>query len=133
MSSRANLILKEFGISQGVPDMEFNEHGICSLMIDEEYDITLIADSDEKIFMYGVLANVTLEEANQKSLVLIAANTFLFGTSEIVCCYESQTQAYILMKVLYLDNITASILEGTINQIIDSIKSVRSTLEEIEA
>lgn len=48
MSLRANIILKEFGITQGVPDMKFNEDGICSFLIDEEYDITLIADSDEK-------------------------------------------------------------------------------------
>ncbi|ASG84801.1 CesT family type III secretion system chaperone [Salmonella enterica] len=132
MSLRANIILKEFGITQGVPDMKFNEDGICSFLIDEEYDITLIADSDEKIYMYGVLANTTIEDAHKQALVLISANTYLFSSAELVCCYESQAQAFILMKVLNLDNLTTNIIEESIDKIIDTIKNVRSTLVELE-
>lgn len=132
MSLRANIILNEFGVTQGVPDMKFNEDGICSFLIDEQYDITLISDGDEKIYLYGVLENTTIEDANKKALVLISANTYLFSTSEIVCCYESQAQAFILMKVISLDNLTSVIIEESIDKIIDTIKNIRNTLEELD-
>ncbi|HFS5793928.1 TPA: CesT family type III secretion system chaperone [Citrobacter werkmanii] len=133
MSSRANIILKEYGVAQGVPDMQFNEDGICSFLINEQYDITLIVDNDEKIYFYGVLANATVEEANEKALLLLAVNAYLFSASEIVCCYESQAQALILIKAISLDNVTTSIFEDTIDKIIDTITSIQSTLEDIEA
>ncbi|MFS9381028.1 CesT family type III secretion system chaperone [Citrobacter sp. ANG330] len=132
MSQRANIIVREFGISQGVPDMELNEDGICSFLIDEQYDISLIADSNEQIVMYGVLSNATIEEANNQALILISANTYLFSTEKISCCYESQAQAFILMKAISIDNLTTSTIEDSIDKIIEAIKSIRSTLEDMD-
>jgi|GEM_PF-5076869 len=132
MSQRARILLKEFGITQNVPDMEFNNDGVCSFLIDDEYDITLIADKDEKIYAYAVLANATIEEANQYALVLLSANTYLFGSSQISCCYESQSQAYILMKTIDLDLVTANTIENCIDKLIEAIKSIRETLNTLD-
>lgn len=132
MSHRANILLNEFGITQGIPDMKFNEDGLCSFLIDDLYDITLIVDQDEKIYLYGILANASIEEANQSALILISANTYLFGSAEISCCYESQSQAFILMKSINLDTLTTNTIEDGIDKIIDAIKSIRQTLEEMK-
>lgn len=132
MSQRANILLNEFGVTQGIPDMKFNEEGLCSFLINDLYDITLIVDQDEKIFLYGVLVNAPIEEALQSALVLISANTYLFGSAEISCCYESQSQAFILMKSIDLNTLTASTIEDCIDKVIDAIKSIRLTLEEMK-
>lgn len=132
MSQRANILLNEFGVTQGIPDMKFNEEGLCSFLINDLYDITLIVDQDEKIFLYGVLANAPIEEALQSALVLISANTYLFGSAEISCCYESQSQAFILMKSIDLNTLTANTIEDGIDKVIDAIKSIRLTLEEMK-
>lgn len=132
MSQRANILLNEFGVTQGIPDTKFNEEGLCSFLINDLYDITLIVDQDEKIFLYGVLVNAPIEEALQSALVLISANTYLFGSAEISCCYESQSQAFILMKSIDLNTLTASTIEDCIDKVIDAIKSIRLTLEEMK-
>lgn len=131
MSQRASILLSEFGKAQNVSDMKFNDQGACSFFIDEKFDITLLADSDEKIYLYGVICKADIEEASKYSLVLLSANIYLYGADDLACCYDHKSNSFVLLKCINIDHAREFTLNDSVEKMVDAMRSLQESMADM--
>lgn len=131
MSQRASILLSEFGKAQNVSDMEFNDEGACSFYIDEKFDITLLVENDEKIYLYGVICKADIGEANKYSLVLISANVYLYGSDNMTCCFDHKNNSFVLIKSIDIDHANEFTLNDSIEKMVDAMRSLQESMADM--
>ncbi|ECJ9816623.1 CesT family type III secretion system chaperone [Salmonella enterica] len=131
MSQRASILLTEFGKAQNVSDMQFNDEGVCSFFIDEKFDITLLVDNDEKIYLYGVICKAEIEEASRYALVLLSANIYLYGADNLACCYDHKSNSFVLLKCINIDHASEFTLNESVEKMVDAMRSLQGSLADM--
>ncbi|MCK7227248.1 CesT family type III secretion system chaperone [Enterobacter asburiae] len=131
MSQRANILLSEFGAAQNVNDMKFNDNGVCSFFIDEKFDITLMVDNDERIFLYGLICKADIEEASKYALVLLSANVYLYGSDNFSCCYDHKSTSFALLKCINIDGANAFVLNESVEKMVDAMRSLQDSMADM--
>lgn len=131
MSFRANILLNEFGQSHDIDDMSFDADGVCSFFIDEKFDITLIVDNDERIYLYALVCKSEIEDASRYSLVLLSANLYLYGADKISCCYDHQNTSFVLLNCIEIDQANSTTLSDNVEKMIDAVRSLQESLAEM--
>lgn len=76
----ARSVLQEFGTKVGLPQIDFNEEGLCSLHFDEVIVNLELSSDGEILTFYLWIATVAEEQKSEAALILTDANYLLIGS-----------------------------------------------------
>ena len=79
-STVMNNLLREFGASIGIPDLQIDEEYRCNMMFDDVPVSFELGDGDESIYIYSLLGHVPDDGLEQFYAELLHAN-YVFADS----------------------------------------------------
>ena len=99
MSSAAmNNLLREFGTSIGIPDLELDEDFRCNLMFDEVPVSFELGKGDESVYIYSLLGRVPDEGLEGFYAELLHANYVLADNAGSTLSVDSQSGNVVLLR-----------------------------------
>jgi hypothetical protein len=75
------VLLKDLGVTVGVPDLEFDENGYCVVYLDEIQINMELGEEDESLFFYTHVGEVPEDGRPEFYEMLLDANWFYKGTA----------------------------------------------------
>jgi len=127
MSTRAGVVLEDFGRSVGIPDMKFDNDNLCSFKIDDKFHVSILAKDDESIFFYGLIGKITLNHEAVFS-VLLSANLYLAEANLPVLAYEPKSSVLVLAKSFPIDGLDAVLMESIIDTMSEQMRNIENNL-----
>ncbi|MBO4123451.1 CesT family type III secretion system chaperone [Cupriavidus gilardii] len=113
-------LLAEFGESIGIPEMAFDEDGLCHIRVDEEYPITFRRDDDNhNLVLVGLIAE-ELPERLERELVkeMLATGVEPLRDHGAALGLEPQSGTLILHQTMPLAKIDRTALETLLGNFI---------------
>lgn len=129
MSTRADVILDDFGKSVGIPDMKFDENHLCSFKVDDKFNVSILSKSDESLFFYGMVGKITLDHEAVFS-VLLSANLYLAEANLPILAYEPKSSVLVLAKSFSIDGLDAVSVESIIDTLSEQMRTIECNLLE---
>lgn len=119
MSSRAEALLQDLSQSIGLPDLKFDEQNMCTLLVDGEHRITLLANSETHLILYGILGGWPDDAPSNFGLDLLTANMLLAELEGPHLGYEPLSKSVLLVKSCPLDGLDVERLEAQMDEMIN--------------
>ena len=113
-------LLAEFGESIGIPEMAFDEDGLCHIRVDEEYPITFRRDDDNhNLVLVGLIAE-DLPERLDREMVreMLATGVEPLRDHGAALGLEPQSGTLILHQTMPLARIDRTVLETLLGNFI---------------
>ncbi|ESJ24126.1 hypothetical protein B551_0206080, partial [Cupriavidus sp. HPC(L)] len=113
-------LLAEFGESIGIPEMAFDEDGLCHIRVDEEYPITFRRDDDNhNLVLVGLIAE-ELPQRLGRELVgeMLATGVEPLRDHGAALGLEPQSGTLILHQTMPLAKIDRTVLETMLGNFI---------------
>jgi hypothetical protein len=128
MSTRADVLLEDFGRNLNIPDMKFDENRLCSFKVDERYSITILANNDEHVFIYALFGKLAHEPGSDIFALLLSTNLYLAEAGMSTLCYEPKNSLLILAKSYSLDGLDAVSIENIIDTLAEQVDQLAQNL-----
>ena len=111
-------ILKEFGASVGIPDLEPDDEQRCNLMFDDVALSFELGLGDESIYVYSLLGAVADDDARAVYAELLHANYAFAATRGSTLSVDPQSGGIVLMREEPLDNLRLPKFEAVIEEFV---------------
>lgn len=130
MSSRADILLEDFGKKLNIPNMVFDENRLCSFKVDDKYDISILSNGEETIFIYGLLGKLNSDFRDDIFALMLSTNLYLVEANLHTIAFVPKTSMFILAKSYSLDGLDAVSIENIIDKLAEQIEQINSDLKE---
>ena len=130
MTSRADVLLEDFGKNLNIPNMSFDEDGLCSFKVDDRYHISILSNSEESIFIYGLLGKLNSNFRDDAFALLLSTNLYLAEANLHTIAFEPKMSMLILAKSYSLDGLDAVSIENIIDKLSEQIAEISTNLKE---
>lgn len=113
-------LLAEFGESIGIPEMAFDEDGLCHIRVDEEYPITFRRDDDNhNLVLVGLIAEELPERLDREMVrEMLATGVEPLRDHGAALGLEPQSGTLILHQTMPLAKIDRTVLETLLGNFI---------------
>ncbi len=113
-------LLAEFGESIGIPEMAFDEDGLCHIRVDEEYPITFRRDDDNhNLVLVGLIAEELPERLDRETVrEMLATGVEPLRDHGAALGLEPQSGTLILHQTMPLAKIDRTVLETLLGNFI---------------
>lgn len=113
-------LLAEFGESIGIPEMAFDEDGLCHIRVDEEYPITFRRDDDNhNLVLVGLVAEELPERLDREMVKeMLATGVEPLRDHGAALGLEPQSGTLILHQTMPLAKIDRAVLETMLGNFI---------------
>ncbi len=113
-------LLAEFGESIGIPEMAFDEDGLCHIRVDEEYPITFRRDDDNhNLVLVGLIAEELPERLDREMVrEMLATGVEPLRDHGAALGLEPQSGTLILHQTMPLAKIERTVLETLLGNFI---------------
>ncbi|MGV3655049.1 MAG: type III secretion system chaperone [Noviherbaspirillum sp.] len=126
-------LIREFGVSAGLPDFALNESGMGRLMLDGDFVIDFEHDSTLDILhLYSTVARAPHAGGEAQLRLLMEANLFLERSSGATFALDSSTEEFIACRRLDLEGLDSLALLRLVEQLADAVERLRSDLAALE-
>ena len=127
-STVMNNLLREFGASIGIPDLQIDEEYRCNMMFDDVPVSFELGDGDESIYIYSLLGHVPDDGLEQLYAELLHANYVFADSGGSTLSVDSQSGNVVLLREERLELLRLSRLESVVEQFVNVAESWMSRL-----
>ena len=127
-STVLNNLIREFGASIGIPDLQLDEEFRCSMMFDEVPVSFELGDGDESIYIYSLLGHVPGEGLEQFYAELLHANYVFADNGGSTLSVDSRSGNVVLIREERLELLRLSRLESVVEQFVNVAEGWMSRL-----
>ena len=129
MSSAAmNNLLREFGTSIGIPDLQLDEDFRCNLMFDEVPVSFELGEGDESVYIYSLLGRVPDDGLERFYAGLLHANYVFADNAGSTLSVDSQSGNVVLLREERLELLRLSRLESVVERFVNVAEDWMSRL-----
>ena len=127
-SSVMNNLIREFGASIGIPDLQLDEEFRCNMMFDEVPVSFELGDGDESMYIYSMLGHVPGDGLEQFYAELLHANYVFADSGGSTLSVDSQSGNVVLLREERLELLRLSRLESVVEQFVSVAEDWMSRL-----
>ena len=127
-STVMNNLVREFGASIGIPDLQIDEEYRCNMMFDEVPVSFELGDGDESIYIYSLLGHVPDDGLEQLYAELLHANYVFADNGGSTLSVDSQSGNVVLLREERLELLRLSRLESVVEQFVNVAEGWMSRL-----
>lgn len=127
-STVMNNLVREFGASIGIPDLQIDEEYRCNMMFDEVPVSFELGDGDESIYIYSLLGHVPDDGLEQFYAELLHANYVFADSGGSTLSVDSQSGNVVLLREERLELLRLSRLESVVEQFVNVAEGWMSRL-----
>ena len=127
-STVMNNLLREFGASIGIPDLQIDEEYRCNMMFDEVPVSFELGDGDESMYIYSLLGHVPDDGLEQLYAELLHANYVFADSGGSTLSVDSQSRNVVLLREERLELLRLSRLESVVEQFVNVAEGWMSRL-----
>ena len=127
-STVMNNLLREFGASIGMPDLQIDEEYRCNMMFDDVPVSFELGDGDESIYIYSLLGHVPDDGLEQFYAELLHANYVFADSGGSTLSVDSQSGNVVLLREERLELLRLSRLESVVEQFVNVAEGWMSRL-----
>ena len=127
-STVMNNLLREFGASIGIPDLQIDEEYRCNMMFDEVPVSFELSDGDESMYIYSLLGHVPDDGLEQFYAELLHANYVFADGGGSTLSVDSQSGNVVLLREERLELLRLSRLESVVEQFVNVAEDWMSRL-----
>ena len=127
-STVMNNLLREFGASIGIPDLQIDEEYRCNMMFDEVPVSFELGDGDESMYIYSLLGHVPDDGLEQLYAELLHANYVFADSGGSTLSVDSQSGNVVLLREERLELLRLSRLESVVEQFVNVAEGWMSRL-----
>ena len=129
MSSNVmNSLLREFGASIGIPDLQLDEEYRCNMMFDEVPVSFELGEGDESIYIYSLLGRVPDDGLEPFYADLLHANYVFAANGGSTLSVDSHSGNVVLLREERLESLRLSRLESVVEQFVNVAEGWMSRL-----
>ena len=137
-STVMNNLLREFGASIGIPDLQIDEEYRCNMMFDEVPVSFELGAGDESMYIYSLLGHVPDDGLERFYAELLHANYVFADSGGSTLSVDSQSGNIVLLREERLELLRLSRLESVVEQFVNVAEGWMSRLRsggtnEVEA
>lgn len=126
-------ILKKYGESKGLEQVEFDKTGVCRLIINNNFVVAWEKSLDGKgFFTYSIIGTIPVGEEKRLGLMALSGNLFGIETGRANLGYDSHTRSLVLFQYYEKENLDFSIYTDQFNEFIDYLSYWNQKLETSE-
>ena len=122
-STVMNNLLREFGASVGISDLQIDEEYRCNMMFDEVPVSFELGDGDESIYIYSLLGRVPDDGREQLYAELLNANYVFADNGGSTLSVDSRSGNVVLLREERLELLRLSRLESVVEQFVNVAES----------
>ena len=127
-SSVMNNLIREFGASIGIPDLQLDEEYRCNMMFDEVPVSFELGDGDESMYIYSLLGHVPDDGLERFYAELLHANYVFADSGGSTLSVDSQSGNVVLLREERLELLRLSRLESVVEQFVNVAEDWMSRL-----
>ena len=127
-SSVMNNLIREFGASIGIPDLQLDEEYRCNMMFDEVPVSFELGDGDESMYIYSLLGHVPGDGLERFYAELLHANYVFADNGGSTLSVDSQSGNVVLLREERLELLRLSRLESVVEQFVNVAEDWMSRL-----
>ena len=127
-STVMNNLVREFGASIGIPDLQIDEEYRCNMMFDEVPVSFELGDGDESMYIYSLLGHVPDDGLEQLYAELLHANYDFADNGGSTLSVDSQSGNVVLLREERLELLRLSRLESVVEQFVNVAEGWMSRL-----
>lgn len=127
-STVMNNLVREFGASIGIPDLQIDEEYRCNMMFDEVPVSFELGDGDESMYIYSLLGHVPDDGLEQLYAELLHANYVFADNGGSTLSVDSQSGNVVLLREERLELLRLSRLESVVEQFVNVAEGWMSRL-----
>lgn len=127
-STVMNNLLREFGASIGIPDLQIDEEYRCNMMFDEVPISFELGDGDESMYIYSLLGHVPDDGLERLYAELLHANYVFADNGGSTLSVDSQSGNVVLLREERLELLRLSRLESVVEQFVNVAEGWMSRL-----
>ena len=127
-STVMNNLVREFGASIGIPDLQIDEEFRCNMMFDEVPVSFELCDGDESMYIYSLLGHVPDDGLEQFYAELLHANYVFADNGGSTLSVDSQSGNVVLLREERLELLRLSRLESVVEQFVNVAEGWMSRL-----
>ena len=124
-------LLREFGASIGIPDLQIDEDYRCNMMFDEVPVSFELGDGDESLYIYSLLGHVPDDGLEQFYAELLHANYVFKDNGGSTLSVDSQSGGVVLLREERLELLRLSRLETVVEQFVNVAEAWMSRLSAV--
>ena len=130
----ADQLLNELGLTMGLPNLRFDEHGCARLMFDGKTAIDLEADSETGMLqVYSVLSPLPAEGRETTFLSLLEGNLFGTQTHGATLAVDSLYNEVLLCRTVDTEQMSGASFATMIERFVDSVETWKERIEGMPA
>ena len=118
-STVMNNLVREFGASIGIPDLQIDEEYRCNMVFDEVPVSFELGDGDESMYIYSLLGHVPDDRLEQFYAELLHANYVFADNGGSTLSVDSQSGNVVLLREERLELLRLSRLESVVEQFVN--------------
>ena len=122
-STVMNNLVREFGASIGMPDLQIDEEYRCNMMFDEVPVSFELGDGDESMYIYSLLGHVPDDGLERFYADLLHANYVFADNGGSTLSVDSQSGNVVLLREERLELLRLSRLESVVEQFVNVAES----------
>lgn len=127
-STVMNSLVREFGASIGIPDLQIDEEYRCNMMFDEVPVSFELGDGDESMYIYSLLGHVPDDGRERFYAELLHANYVFADNGGSTLSVDSQSGNLVLLREERLELLRLSRLESVVEQFVNVAEGWMSRL-----